>query len=125
VIEGQAFMFTPGGAIPMAQDGTPLATTGASTTEMSPGTVRRGAQTMLALPDLAPRVSELTPPSTTALRPKDVVKAAKARVREIRAELRHMKRLEQQLGELERLIAAAKHKPVALVRNIDHARQSR
>lgn len=67
--------------------------------------------------------SQAAPPA--GLKPRDVVKAAKARASEIRAQLRVMKRLEKELVELERLIAAAKQKPVALVRNIDHARHAR
>jgi hypothetical protein len=53
-----------------------------------------------------------------------VVRAAKARAKDIRSELRHMKALEKELAELERLIAAAQ-KPVAAVRPIDSARHAR
>ena len=65
------------------------------------------------------------PTKAATLLPQDVVKAAKARAAEIRVELRRMKTLQKQLVELDRLIAAAKTKPVAIVRNLDHARHVR
>jgi len=43
--------------------------------------------------------------------PKNVVSLAKARLREVKAELRRLKALEKEKGELERLIAAAENKP--------------
>lgn len=125
-IEGQAFMFTPGGPVPMAPDGTLLEVSGFSTTQEHGATVPRAA--VVAIPTAArsgilPVVT--TPTAAPLLRPRDVVKAARARATEIRTELRRMKHLEKELGELDRLIAAAKHKPVAIVRQIDHARQAR
>ena len=58
-----------------------------------------------------------SPLALDAVSPRGVVKAAKARVRAIRAELRNMKALQKELAELERLIQAAK-KPLAAVRDI-------
>jgi hypothetical protein len=43
--------------------------------------------------------------------PRNVVAMAKARLREVKSELRRMKALEKERGELERLIAAAESKP--------------
>jgi len=60
----------------------------------------------------------------TKLRPGDILKMAQARVREIRVELREHKRLEKELAELERLIAAAKATPLAAVRPINPARRT-
>lgn len=45
------------------------------------------------------------------LKPKNVVALAKARLREVKAELKKLKALEKEKGELERLIAAAENKP--------------
>jgi hypothetical protein len=42
--------------------------------------------------------------------PKNVVALAKARLREVKTELRRLKALEKEKGELERLIAAAENK---------------
>ena len=58
----------------------------------------------------------VTPPPARApqakpVTPKGVVAMAKARLREVKSELRRMKALEKEKGELERLIAAAEHKP--------------
>lgn len=47
----------------------------------------------------------------TAVNPKNVVALAKARLREVKSELRRLKALEKEKGELERLIAAAVNKP--------------
>jgi hypothetical protein len=43
---------------------------------------------------------------------------AKARLREVKSELRRMKALEKERDELERLIGAAEGKPRAVVREI-------
>jgi len=50
-------------------------------------------------------------PAPKAVGPKNVVALAKARLREVKSELRRMKALEKEKGELERLIAAAESKP--------------
>lgn len=50
--------------------------------------------------------------------PKNVVALAKARLREVKAELRRLKALEKEKGELERLIAAAENKPKSNLREI-------
>ena len=49
--------------------------------------------------------------------PGGVIKAARARIKELRAFLRSAKKAEKELRELERLVAAAK-KPLASVRDI-------
>lgn len=50
--------------------------------------------------------------------PKDIVALAKARLREVKAEIRRMKKLEHECAELERLIQAAENKPLALVKQL-------
>jgi hypothetical protein len=62
--------------------------------------------------------------SAKTLRPGDVIGAAKARIREIKAALREHARLERELTELQRLVAAAKQKPRASIRAIDSARRA-
>jgi hypothetical protein len=52
------------------------------------------------------------------LAPRDVVKLAKARLRDIKKELRRLKALEKERAQLERLIDAADGKPRAVVHNI-------
>lgn len=57
--------------------------------------------------------------------PRDVIRGARLRVKEIRAELRRLKALQRELAELERLLAAAKNKsPRATVRALDTARRT-
>jgi hypothetical protein len=48
---------------------------------------------------------------TATLKPPNVVALAKARLREVKSELRRLHALEKEKGELERLIAAAENKP--------------
>ena len=60
---------------------------------------------------LAPKRAPLPAPRAQALSPKNVVAMAKARLRDVKAELRRLKALEKEKGELERLIAAAESKP--------------
>lgn len=57
-------------------------------------------------------------PRAKKLAPKNVVALAKARLREVKAELRRMKALEKERAELERLIAAAEDKPRAVVHEL-------
>jgi hypothetical protein len=52
------------------------------------------------------------------LAPKNVVALAKARLRDVKTELRRLKALEREKGELERLIAAAENKPKSNLREI-------
>jgi hypothetical protein len=53
-----------------------------------------------------------------ALSSKNVVKLAKARRRELAREIARLKKLEPELAALDRLIAAADGKPIAVVRDI-------
>lgn len=50
--------------------------------------------------------------------PRGVVAAARARVKQIRSELKRMSSLKRELDELERLLKAAKQKPTVSVRPI-------
>jgi hypothetical protein len=129
---GQAFMFTPDGAIPIPQEGigadfggiNPEEVSGAALPSSLPAK-QAPQQTHLALPaTVASTVTRGESVARAALSRGEVVKAARARIKDIRAELRHMKALERELAELERLVAAAK-KPVAIVRNIEQARHAR
>lgn len=77
--------------------------------------------------DVEDASSELTRPAPRATvrkpvaklpTPKDVVKLARARLREVKRELRRMRGLEEERAELERLINAAENKPRAVVREL-------
>jgi hypothetical protein len=74
-------------------------------------------------PVTAPSAAPVTAPSAApvpraviATSPRGVVAAARARIKEIKAELRHKRRLERELAELQRLVKAAKSKPQPSVR---------
>lgn len=51
-------------------------------------------------------------------KPVDVVKLAKRRLKEVRRELKAMRKLEAELAQLERLLNAADGKPTAVVREL-------
>ena len=71
-------------------------------------------------PTVAPVKATPTKAKTQAVvTPKNIVALAKARLREVKLELRRMKTLEKERGELERLISAAEDtKPRAVVREL-------
>ena len=50
--------------------------------------------------------------------PKDVISLARARLREVKAELRRMRALDRERQQLERLLKAADGKPLAVVRDM-------
>ena len=83
---------------------------------------------MFRRPDLAALAPTLSKavvkrPERIALQPLNVVKAAKARRRELKREIARLRKLEGELAELERLIAAAEMKPRAVVREISAAKR--
>lgn len=134
-MEGQGFIMTDAGILPMRPDGefdhTLLTKSPAEMAAAAPPTrvfMPDAPRDVYAPPHDIVTTAGYTPAMAAAsiapLRPADVVKAAKARAKEIRAELKAMRKLQKELAELDRLIAAAKQKPVALVRNIDHARHA-
>lgn len=67
--------------------------------------------------------SSAIPSATTGVTPRTVIKAAKARLREIKTELRHHKALEKERAQLERMLAAA-NKPLASLTPINSRRAS-
>lgn len=72
---------------------------------------------MVEEPEATPKKAKAVKPKPPA--PKDIVSLAKARLKEVKQELRRMKALEKECGELERLIAAAEDtKPRAVVREL-------
>lgn len=50
--------------------------------------------------------------------PRSVIAGARARVKEIKTELKRLRALQTELGELERLLKAAKQKPTPSVRSL-------
>ena len=75
--------------------------------QTKPGAVLEVAQVDVAQPVQQKTVRQQAP----KMSPKNVVAFAKARLREVKAEIRRLKALEKERGELERLIAAAESKP--------------
>lgn len=129
--EGQAYAFTPDGIVPITAQGQLLAPVMADAEQMN-GT-RSGAMSGTRMPDHTPIVAHAKstpvvvprPLAASDNSPRGIIKAAKAKIAQLRTELRRMKALQKELAELERLVAAAKSKPVAVVRNLDHARHAR
>ena len=124
--EGRSFQMTPMGVVEGLGVVSIDIPSGDKMMDMRPGsTVIPAAitRTPIRPPIEAPPAA--SPAPKRALSPRDVVQAAIARARDIRVELRHHKRLEKELAELERLIVAAKARPLAAVRQINPARNAK
>jgi len=68
-------------------------------------------------PRLAPNPVPIVPaPVVKPLKRGSLLKSVRARIKEIKAELKHHAQLKAELAELERLLQAAKQKPIASVR---------
>lgn len=69
----------------------------------------------------APLIAVVRParrPAPKGATPKDVVRMARARLRELETELKRLRRLEKERDELRRLVEAAKAKPRAVLREL-------
>lgn len=118
--DGSAFQFAAGaGIIPLNLDAGPLQQATPPDTEQP--------HVLFRPTEMAPQPTPVRmPPVTTAVQTKlgklhgtrEVLKAARQRIRELKAEIKRMHGLERELAELERLVNAAKSKPIAQVRNI-------
>lgn len=76
---------------------------------------RQESEASEALPATPARQSPGAAPASP-LTPRGVLKAARERAKQIRAELKTKRALERELAELERLIRAAREKPTTSVR---------
>lgn len=117
---GQGFELSPFGPVPI---GTPYLNPDTTSLEAVASLVVRPdygndnqretltPHTVTAAPvirSVQPRAAQQTAPATS---PRSVIQSARARVKQIRAELKRMRALQNELGELERLLKAAKQKP--------------
>lgn len=108
--EGQAFQFTLGGMQRLGDGGEGLV----PTAEVIPHAQLEAEPAAQPFAAKAPKrkPKEQTPGSG----PGAVLKAAKARIKALKRELRQVPKLEKELAELERLVAAAEQKPTPKVR---------
>lgn len=81
-----------------------------------PGVIKPIASTTM------PKAASLAPKATHA--PLDVIKAARARLRWVRKEIKALRKLEAEEAKLERLLAAA-DAPLAIVRDINPKRSAK
>lgn len=79
------------------------------------GPVDRFTEEPVEMPSLAAMRKQ---PVLRKSAPKNIIQLARARLREVKAEVRRLKALEKERDQLERLIAAAMNKPRAIVRDI-------
>lgn len=119
------FEFTPGGIRALGNS----EATGAPVTDMAPAVVR-GAAPDIELDEfdepvqrVAPKRPQARPVRSVVASPKDVVKLARQRLRDVKTELKRMRGLEKERAQLERLLAAADGKPIGVVRDI-HSRRA-
>ncbi len=103
--EGKAFQFAPWGIV----EGLGLVEEPTGETGQVHGAVVSDTPVARRVQQPAQRQQ---PP--TAIRPRDVLKLARTRVRDIKLELRRMKTLQLELAQLEQLLSAAKTKPKLL-----------
>lgn len=128
--EGASYQFIGGAVLPFdpesgAITGEAVAVTdshaGDEKSESSAEVFRRAAPVRQPKPAPVQPMPRLAPAGTALTGPNQVVRAAKARVKELRAFLRAsataVKKAEKELRELERLVSAAK-RPLAPVRDI-------
>ena len=123
-MSGQGFQFSPFGIVPLPDSET---TDAADETSFSPGVVALAAPAPAPIGPISASVERSAVERTVrvaGLAPKDVVKLAKQRLRDINRELKHHEKLKREKAQLERLVLAAKGKLVAPVRSIDSARRS-
>lgn len=110
------YEFTPAGIVPI--DATPATASdkmhGAAvpSAELDEDDDKERVPTAKAPSAISPR----TPPKSVPLKPRDVIKLARARLREVNREISRIKKLEKERDELSRLVAAADGKPIATVR---------
>ncbi len=119
---GEGIEWTPAGPRPLSEAGRPVLE---NPQKESPGAVVQqvDAPKQSVLPGF---VAYTAQPAThqpiiatgPRLTPKTLLKQARARVRELDAEIKRLRRLEQEREELRRLIAAADGRPLAVVRDI-------
>lgn len=117
-----AFEFTPAGIRPL-QEPVPGGTIGAgdAIAALRAQVDAQEAKRVAAKPaQAAPRS---TPAESKPLKPKSLIGQIRARLTEIRRELKRLHALELEAGELERLLAAAKAPPAG-VTHINSARKS-
>jgi len=112
------FEFTPGGIVAMGAPKAAQAADGVA-----------GATTQLALPAIAPpeparRAHVEEKPARATLKPVDVIRLARARLREVEREIRRIRALERERDELRRLLDAADNKPRAVVRDLPVAKRA-
>ena len=116
---GQSFEFTELGIVPLGASMAPggnqswglaaLAATASEATQPPP-------IAPVAAPPAASTVAAPIAQPKPLGGPRDVIRAARERVKVIRAELKTHEALKRELGELERLLKAAKQKPEPKVR---------
>jgi len=127
-VTGAAFEFSPAGMVPLGEGQRVWNEMhgGGQSAEPAPSAVP--VTEPIAAPSARPALANVQPrfeKHAAAATPRNVVKMARERAKEIRAELRRLKSLQRELAELERLIAAAKDKsPRATVRALETARRT-
>lgn len=119
------FEFTPGGIRELRDE--PVVP-GARSDAMAPAAISsavveaQAAEIVRASPVASPQPPPSPPPRSLAaaapLAPKDVLRLARARLKELDRECRRLERLKKEREELRRLVAAASGKSAAVIREI-------
>ncbi len=127
---GQGFQFTPDGIEPIVHGVDRLQVGGAINPAAPPSRQlvesTPVAQQVLPALELTVTAEQPKPKRATQSEPvitgnRQLIRAAKARLRELKAELKRLKAVEREKAELERLLKAARQKPASTVRSLRSA----
>ncbi len=113
-MSGHSFEFSPGGIVAVSQE-----SNGTNET-----IIPANADMFRVQEPRAAAAPKAQPARRIALdKPLNVIKAAKARLRELEREIKRVRALEKERDELRRLLDAATNKPRAVVRELTTARR--
>jgi hypothetical protein len=92
----------------------------AATSDVAPTTLvdMQPAREALVTAFASAKTTTIRHPDAAPISPKDVVRLARARLREVEREIKRIHKLETERDELKRLLDAAAGKPLALVRSL-------
>ncbi len=112
------FEYTPFGILPLGTNLSQMAETGlaGATVEVVGLAPQQPVQSEAVRVQLQPRQAANIQPAE--LKPVNVIRLARARLREVERDIKRLKKLEVERDELKRLLDAAAHKPARTLRSL-------
>lgn len=116
------FEYANGGIYPLGTNFSQMAEGAIAGASLAPAQIAEAAKVAPVRPVPAQPVVAAKPTvvaaKAAALKPVDVVKLARTRLREVERDIKRLKKLETERDELKRLLDAAAHKPRATIRSL-------